>query len=160
MSGDPVGDLLGAARFRVRVVRGAQDGHEQLDLDHLAGGGIDHRGLLACIVDEHLLAAPVELPHRQPPMLQPAPVELAELRVPIAVGVVLKVLEVEQLERHAGLAPLGMEVGTVGNRALMGGRRQGPIEAAVERRIVQRLDLGPVKSRRGRATPSCRRRRC
>ena len=36
---DPVADLLRACRFGVRVVARAQDGDEELDLDHLAARG-------------------------------------------------------------------------------------------------------------------------
>ena len=41
VAGDPIGDLLGAGRFGIGVVRGAQDGDEELDREHLAGGGLD-----------------------------------------------------------------------------------------------------------------------
>ena len=72
--------------------------------------------LLAGVVDEELLAGAVDLAHRQAPALEPAAVELAELGVAVAVRVLLEVLEVEQLEGDAGLAPLGMQGGAVGAR--------------------------------------------
>ncbi len=43
---DPIRDLLGARRFRVRVVRGTQHGDEELDFDHLAGVASMIRGFV------------------------------------------------------------------------------------------------------------------
>ena len=85
MAREPVGDLLGAGRFGVGVVRGAEDGDEQLDLDHLAGGGVDESGFLPGVVDEALVAGVVDLAHRPAPAVQPLPVALTELGVAIAV---------------------------------------------------------------------------
>ena len=138
MARDPVGDLLGARRLGVGVVRGAEDGDEELDLDHLAGGGVDEAGLLARVVDEALLAGVVDLAHRQAPALQPAPVDLAELGVAVAVGVLLQVLQVEQLERDAGLAPLGVQDARSRARAdgALGGRRR-PVQAGLQRLVAR-----------------------
>ena len=67
VAGDPVGHLLGAGRLDVGVVRGPEDGGEELDLDDLAGGRIDESRLLAGVVDEALVAGTVELAHGQAP---------------------------------------------------------------------------------------------
>jgi hypothetical protein len=50
VAGDPVRDLLGQGRLGVGVVRGAEDGDEQLDRDPLAGGGVDEGGEPASLV--------------------------------------------------------------------------------------------------------------
>ena len=90
------------------------------------------RGFWPGVVDEALLAGAVDLAHRQAAALQPAAVELAELGVAVAVGMLLQVLEVEQLQGDAGLAPLGVQVGAVGHgpvaagRPRRGGRTAGP----------------------------------
>ena len=60
---DPVRHLLGAGGLGVGVVRGAEDGDEQLDRDDLARGGVEDGGLLAGVVDEALLAALMDLAH-------------------------------------------------------------------------------------------------
>jgi hypothetical protein len=78
-------------RFCVRVVRGAQHGDEELDLDHLAGGGLDDPRLLAGVVDEALLAGAMDLAHREAPALEPPTVDVAELGVPVAVRMLLEV---------------------------------------------------------------------
>jgi len=125
VAGDPVRDLLGARRFRVRVVGGAQHGDEELDLAHLAGGRVDDPWLLARVVDEQLLAGAMDLAHRQAAAPEPAAVALAELGVAVAVRMLLEIFEMEQLEGDPGLAPLGVQVGAVGDRAMMRGRGRG-----------------------------------
>src|SRR5206468_2078164 len=82
---DPIRDLLVARRFGIRVVRGPQPGDEQLDRDHLAGGRVEDRGLLAGVVDEELRAGAMDLAHREPPALEPAAVDLTELGVAVPV---------------------------------------------------------------------------
>ena len=72
-------------------------------------------------VDEAFLAAAMDLAHRQAAVLEPAPVDFAELGVPVAVRMLLEIFEMEQLERDGGLAPLGMQVGAVGNGPMMRG---------------------------------------
>src|SRR5712691_755191 len=96
---DPIRDLLGARRFGVGVVRGAQHGDEQFDLDHLAGGRVDDLRFLPGVVDEQLRAGAMDLAHREPPALEPAAVDLAELGVAVAVRMLLEIFEMEQLKR-------------------------------------------------------------
>ena len=151
VAGDPIRDLLGAGRFGVGVVRGAQHGDEELDRDHLAGGGLDDPRLLAGVVDEALLAGAMDLAHRQAPALEPAPVELAELGVAVAVRMLLEIFQMEQLERDAGLAPLGMQVGAVGDGAMMRGRGRGPVHAGLQRLVAEGVDLGPIEPGRAGA---------
>jgi hypothetical protein len=74
--------------------------------------------LLAGVVDEELLAGPVHLAHREAALREPPTVDLAELRVLVAVRVLLQVLEVEQLQRHPRPPPLDVDVAAVGQRAL------------------------------------------
>ena len=121
---DPVRDLLGARRFRVGVIRGAQHRDEELDRDHLAGGRLDHRRLLPGVVDEQLGAGAVDLAHREPPAVEPAAVDLAELGVAVPVRMLLEIFQMEQLKGNAGLAPLGVQVGAVGDGAMAGGQRR------------------------------------
>jgi hypothetical protein len=92
VAGDPVGHLLGARGFGVGIVRGPEDGDEELDLAHLPRGWVDEPRLLAGVVDEAFLAGAVDLAHRQAAALQPAPVEITEAGVAIAVGMPLEVL--------------------------------------------------------------------
>jgi len=48
-----------------------------------------------------------------------------------------------QLEGHAGLAPLGVQVGAVGDGAMAGGRRRRPIHPGVQRLVAEGLHLDP-----------------
>ena len=148
---DPVRHLLGAGGLGVGVVRRAEDGDEQFDRDDLARGGIEEPRLLAGVVHEALLAGAVDLAHGQAAALQPAAVELAELGVPVAVGMVLEVFEVEQFEGDAGLAPLGVQVGAVRDGTVVGGRRRGPVHAGLQRLVGEALDLAPVEAGRAGA---------
>src|SRR6266446_9804189 len=142
---DPIRDLLGARRFRVGVVRGAEHGDKELDLDHLAGGGFDDLRLLAGVVDEALLAGAMDLAHRQAAALEPAPVDFAELGVAVAVRMLLEIFEMEQLEGDAGLAPLGMQVGAVGNGPMMRGRGRGPVDPGLQHLVAEGVDLSPIE---------------
>jgi hypothetical protein len=147
MAGDPVGDLLGAGGLGVGVVGGAQRGDEQLDRHHLAGGGVEEPRLLAGVVDEALVAGAVDLAHGEPAPLEPAPVQVAEARIAIAVGMPLQILQVQQLERDARLASLGVNPGTVRRRALsLPGHLRPPIEPALQGGVGQQLHLGPVQT--------------
>jgi len=96
-----VGRLLRRRHLGVREVRGAHHGDEQLDLDTLARGRVDNRGLLAGVVDEALLAGLVDLAHHDPQALRPRIVERDILRVAVAAGMRLQVLLVEQPQRDA-----------------------------------------------------------
>jgi hypothetical protein len=102
MARQPIGDLLGAGRLGVGVIGGAEDGDEEFDLGHRPGRGLDEPGLLARVVDEALVAGVVDLAHRPAPAVEPLPVELAELGVAVAVGMLFQILQVQQLERDAG----------------------------------------------------------
>jgi hypothetical protein len=135
--------LLGARRFRVRVVRGAQHGDEELDVDHLARGRVDDRGLLAGVVDEQLRAGAMDLAHREPPALEPPAVDLAELGVAVPVGMLLEIFQMEQLEGDARRAALGVQSRAVGDGAMPGGRRRRPIHPGVQRLVTEGLDLSP-----------------
>ena len=97
VAGDPVRALLRPRRLGVGVVRRAEHGDEQLDLDDLAAVGVDQAGPLARVVDEELIAGQVLLPHRQVALAQPRPVVLAELAVAVPVGVLLQVLDISRL---------------------------------------------------------------
>src|SRR5205809_4121668 len=151
---DPIRDLLGARRFGIRVVRGPQHGDEQLDRDHLAGGRVEDRGLLAGVVDEELRAGAMDLAHREPPALEPAAVDLTELGVAVPVRMLLEIFEMEQLEGDAGLAPLGMQVGAVREGAMAGGRRWRAVHPGLQHLVAEGVDLSPIEP--GRAGPQHR----
>ena len=147
VAGDPVRDLLGPRGLGVGVVGGAEGGDEQLHLDDLARGGIDEVRLLAGVVDEALLTGTMDLSHGQAAALQPAAVEVAEPRVAVAVGVLLQVFQVEQLQGDPGLAALGVDPGAVGRGTLpLAGHGRPAVELALEPVVGQRLDLGPVQA--------------
>jgi hypothetical protein len=145
MARDPVGDLLRARGFGVGVVRGAQHRDQQFDVDHLAGGGLDDRGLLPGVVDEQLGAGAMDLAHRQAPAVEPATVDLAELGVAVAVRMLLSIFEMEQLEGDAGLAPLGMQIGAVGDGTMMRGRGRGSIHSGAQHLVAEGVDLRPLE---------------
>ena len=88
--------------------------------------------------------APAGVP-RQASAVEPAPIELAELGVAVAVGVLLQVLEVQQLEGDAGLAPLGVQGRAVGDRPMLRRRCRRPVQAGLQRLVTERLDLQPVQ---------------
>jgi len=72
------------------------------------------------------------LPHREAMPAQPAGVEPAELRVAIAGGgMLLEILLVQQLQRDARLAELGVQVGAVRHGAIPGGQRRASVKASV-----------------------------
>ncbi len=148
---DPVRDLLRARGFGVGVVRGAEHGDEEFDRDHLAGGRVDDRRLLPGVVDEQLGARAMDLAHRQAPAPEPAAVALTELRVAVAVGMLLAIFEMEQLEGDAGPAPLGMQVGAVRDSAMMRGRGRRSVDPRVQAVVAERVDLSPVEPGRARA---------
>src|SRR5262249_5782626 len=148
MTADPVVDLLATRGFGVRVVGGAQHGDEQLDLEELAGRGIDDRRLLPGIVDEQLLARAMDLAHRQAATREPPAVDLAVLRVAVPVGVLLEVLEVQQFQGDAGLAPFAVDVGAIRPRprGAFGGRAVGArVEPRLQPLVGQGLDGRPVQ---------------
>jgi hypothetical protein len=151
VAGEPIRDLLGVRCFRVRVVRRTQHGDKELDLGHLPGGGVDEPRFCAGVVDEALLAGAMDLAHRQAPALEPAAVELAKLGVAVPVRMLLEVFQMEQLEGNARLAPLGVQVGAVGDGAMVRGRRRGPVHAGLQRLVAEGVDLSPLQPGRAGA---------
>jgi len=145
MAREPIGDLLGAGRLGIGVVRRAEGGDTELDRDHLARRRVDNGGFLAGGVDEARVAGAVDLAHRQAPPLEPASVDLAEPGITVAVRMLLEVLQVEPFEGDAGRAPLGMQGRAVGDGAVMRGRGRRPVQARVKRRLAERRDLRPVE---------------
>jgi len=148
---DEVGAALRQRRLGEGVVRRAEHRDEELDLDPLAGLRIDDVRLLPGVVDEELLAGAVLLPHREVALVEPLAVPLAELRVAVTVRMLLQILEVEQLERHARLPALDVEVRAVRHRPIAG-RRDGWVELRLQRVVRERLDRGPVEPGRDRAS--------
>lgn len=143
VAGDPVRAALAQRGLGVGVVRGAEDGDEQLAADDLAGVRVDELRAVAGIVDEQLLSGAVHLAHDHGALLLPAPVVLAELRIAIPIGLPLDVLEVQQLQRHALLAQLDIKLRTVRRlpRLLARARVQAPLEFDV----VEPFDVRPFQ---------------
>jgi len=63
MRADPIGQRLRPAHRGIGVIRGAEHGDKQLRRAHLARLALDDRYRLAGIVDKHLVAGHVMLPH-------------------------------------------------------------------------------------------------
>jgi hypothetical protein len=87
-------------------------------------------------------AGVVDLVHRLAPALEP--VELTELRIAVAVRVLLQVLQVQQLARDAGLVPLGVQARR--SRARADGAWAAAARTGGSRApVAECLDLGPVQ---------------
>ena len=122
MTLDEIGAPLGLGRLGVGVVGGAQHGDEEFDRAHDPGRRVDERRPLAGVVDKDLLAGRVDLAHRQALPREPVAVVPAERRIPIAVRMLLQILQVQQLQRDAGAPQLGVDPGQIGQRARRRGR--------------------------------------
>ena len=132
VAGDPVGPALRPRRLGEGEVGSAEHRHEELDVHLLAGRRVPDAGPLACVVDEDLLAGAVDLAHRRPTTLRPQHVLVAKPAVAVAARLALQVLQVQQLHRHAGAPPLGMDSRPVGHRA---GRRSCGMRSWVQARL-------------------------
>jgi hypothetical protein len=140
VAGDPEDELLGSEGFGVEVVRGPEDGHEQLGSHrHRAARPVIDRDGLAGVVDEKLLPGPVHLAHDDVGAAAPRLVEVGELAVAVAVGVNLSVLEPEQLEGDRLLAQLGVDVAPVRRRPGGSRRRRGREERRFDSGVVEAL---------------------
>lgn len=100
--------------------------------------------LLTRVVDEELVARQVDLSHHQPASTQPGPVALAERRVLEPTTVLLEILVMQQFERYPRAVALPVNPGAVRLCTLARERHRG-VEPALERVVVERLDLLPVE---------------
>lgn len=98
MGHDPVLELLTVGRFRKGVIAGTQHCHEDLCRLHLAGLAIDDIDRLAGIIDEHLFAGPMFMPHHHIQATGPLAVVLAKPAVLVAISLLLLVLLPEQMQ--------------------------------------------------------------
>src|SRR6266851_919253 len=97
---DPISERLGPARLGIGEVGGAQYRDKDLRRPGLAGQPVDdHRHRVAGVIDKQLVAAGMGLPHRNRDPGGPAPVQLAEPRIAIPVGMPLDVLVPKDLQR-------------------------------------------------------------
>ena len=133
---DPVRQLLGRGRLGVGEAAGAEHGDEQLDGAQLARTPVDQARPFAGEVDEGLFAGAVHLSHRRPQAPQPLSVDLAELRVAVAVGMDLDVLLPEQLQRDAIALAFAVDVRAVRPSPVLH-RRGAAKQTSIERRVVQ-----------------------
>src|SRR5215831_2659926 len=90
MRADPVGKRLCPRGFRERVRARTQNRDEQLCCADLAGSRSDYLQPGAGIVDEHPLTGDVRLPHRRRNALLPGAVKVAEARIAVPAGVLLR----------------------------------------------------------------------
>jgi len=86
---------------------------------------VDDRQGLSGVVDEQLLAGDMHLAHRQAQRADPGAVEIAEAAVAIACGEGALILLPEQPQGHALAFEFLVDVGPVGQRALVGGDHHG-----------------------------------
>jgi len=134
--------------LRERIAGRSEHRYEQLDLDHLPREGINDVRLLPRVIDERLVAGEVRLPHRDALLADPLAVPLTEGRVPIALWVLLEILQMQELKRHARAAQLDMEVGQVGLGSPITLAATRPIHALLELLIVELVDRFPVEAQR------------
>src|SRR5206468_5073077 len=118
----------------------------------ITGGGVHDRGLLSGVIDEQLGAGAMDLAHREAAAPEPAAVDLTELGVAVAVRMLLEIFEMEQFEGDAGPAPLGMQVGAVGDGAMIRGRSRRSVDPRVQDVVAEPVDLSPVEPGRARST--------
>lgn len=102
--------------------------------------------LLPRIIDERLIAAEVGLPHGEPLTAEPFLVALAEHRVAIPIGVLLEVLEVQELQRDAGPSELDMYVRQVRLRSALALASARSVHPSLELFVVELLDRFPVEA--------------
>ena len=133
---DPVGQRLGPARLRIRIARRAESGDEQVRLVHLAGHRIDDGNRVASPIDEQLVTRQVRLPHDRRQPLPPLAVQLAEVRVAVAVGTFGAMLLPQDHQRDAAPLQLLVYLGPIGHwlgRAIVeaGRDEQPPLQIGV-----------------------------
>lgn len=137
MASDPLLELLGSQRLGVGVGGGTEAGHEQLGLEgHCVALAVVDGDCGPGKVDEHLLPGPVVLAHDDIHGLAPGDVAVAELAVAEALGMLLAILEPQQLQGHALALELFVDRSPVRQRAADSRRRR--------RREQRRLEGGVV----------------
>ena len=114
--------------FDEGVVAGAQHGDEDLGFPHLPGMPVHHRHGLAGVIYEEPLARHIVLAQHRLQGALPAPVELTELAVAIAIGVGCPILLPEQPEGHPFVPQLLVDRRPLRHRASAGGFRRRRIE--------------------------------
>ena len=90
MRADPIFQLLRSRSLGKGVVGSAQHGDEDLRGGDFAGGGIDNIHRRAAIIDKHLLARAVGLPHREAQTLLPLFIANAKLGVAVSLRPMLR----------------------------------------------------------------------
>ncbi len=147
--GHPVQELLGGEGLGVEVVRRPGDGDEQLGVEcHLAGSLVIDGDRLAREVDEELLARPVLLAHDDVDLSPKGPIQVGELAVAVTVGMVLAVLEPEQLQGHALSPQLDVDVLPVWSGPDDPLRHDWREQQLLERVVVELVGERPGQARR------------
>ena len=114
VAAEPVRQGLAPARLRIGQARRAQHRHEQMRLTRLSLEAVDHhRHRVAGVIDKQLLAGGMVLAHRHRQIGRPAPVEIAEAAIAIAVRVTLDIFVPQDLKRHMLALQLTMDMGPV-----------------------------------------------
>jgi hypothetical protein len=107
---DPIAERLRPRRLDIGEARRAHHRHEDLRLAYLAGQPVDdHRHCVAGVIDEQLVAAHVGLAHRDRELAFPEPIQLAEARVAVALGIVRDVLVPQDRQRDVLALELAMD---------------------------------------------------
>jgi hypothetical protein len=144
MGADPVGQGLRPRRLGIGEARGAEHGDEDLRLADDAGRAVDDGDLLAGIVDEHLVAGRVILPHdrREPPLERAE--QIAEPAVAIALRVGLAILLPQQHQIDAGPLQLAGERRPVRLRSAA----KAPLHAGAGEQPLLERDIGQLGRQR------------
>ena len=140
MGADPLRQGLRPARLGVGIAGGTQHSDEHLGSANLAGQRVDHIDRSAGIIDEHLVASDVGLPHRRLLPPQPIPVMVTVTAVTKAIGRSGFVFLPQQCQGHIPTAELlvNQEAVRLG-AAIRGGRLYGweqPTFQSMVRQII------------------------
>ena len=145
----PVRQRTAPGHVHEGVVRGAEDADEDHGVSFLPGAPVHHRELRARVVDERLLARPVDLPHDHVELSPPGLVALAEPAVLVAVRMNRPILQPQQPQGHALVAlKLPVDVPPVRLRPGNPRRRGSREQRRLQRGVVQLLRQRPREARR------------
>jgi len=139
---DPVRKPLAPGGLHVGEITRPQHGDKDLGLPHLPGAPVHHRHRLAGVVYEKPFAGHIVLAQHRLQGALPAPVELAELAILIAVGVSRPVLLPEQPQGHTFAAQL-----LVDRRPLRPGTLTRRVRRRWEEQRLQRFLVHPLRQR-------------
>ena len=139
VAADPIRQRLCPARLGVGEIGCAQHRHEDLRPPGLAGGAVNHLRRLPGVIDEQALPGWMGLAHRRRKSAAPAPCQVAEPAVAVAIRLLGAILLPQQQKGHAGAAQLGVDAGPLRLRPQRLHRCEGRREElALQRHVIQR----------------------